>query len=156
MTMFKKIIFISCVFISFVLVGCSNDQVSKDTQKSEEINIDKAIIDDSKIVFDTLQDAMDRTVQYGNTSDFGTLSSREYDEKVGFYLDEEHYFGHNMNQDKYTKEENELIELTINASTSYLEYVKSELIGDTAAKEQIIESFNRDMDSINKIINSSR
>jgi hypothetical protein len=153
----KNILWISIMLISVLMFGCSNTQVSKeDTKEIQTVDIDDAILKDTKIVYENLQDAMDRTVQYGSTSDVGVLSNQQYDEKISFYLDEDHYSGFLVNNEQYSDDEYELIELTSNATTSYLEYVKSVLIGDTDAKEQVLESFNRDMDSINTIINKAR
>lgn len=146
-----------CFFLSVIMLGCSNSEVSKNEEKEiVAFEIKKEILQDTKVVYDTLSDAMNRTVQYGTTSDFGVLSTEEYDEKIAFYTNEEHYFGYTMHKDEYSADEYELIDLTSNASMNYLEYVKSELIDDEAAKEQVVKTFNRNMDSINKILNNAR
>jgi hypothetical protein len=144
------------IFIGvLIFAGCSNEKGVADMQKEKEdetsLNIDKEILEDSKEVAGNLQYAMDQFVQYGTE-----LSDEEYERQIGFLLDEDHYFGLSMNEDKYTKEEYELLELTVSASRNHLEYMKSDFIGDEVVKEQVLKSFNRTMDTINATLNKAK
>ncbi|QHA36883.1 hypothetical protein D5E69_14365 [Rossellomorea marisflavi] len=147
----KKLIVLIAILFA-MLVGCSNESSALEAKGAE---IREEIVADSEKVYDTLQDAMNRTVQYGAKRDFGVLTTEEYEENVQFFLDEDHYFGYKMKKEEYTDDEYRLLKAVADSTMTYLEYVQAEILGDEASKEQVLKSFNRNMDRANGLLNTN-
>lgn len=137
-----------------VLIGCSNEKeaadVSEDrpapTPVTNTTTIDKKILQDTKIISDILQEAMDYRVINGETE-------KKYEKQMDFFFDKEHYYGLTVNEDKYSPEEYALLIQANKIYTDYFEYIIADIKNDELAKEQIMLSFNRTMDTINATLN---
>jgi hypothetical protein len=135
--------------LGLMSAGCGNEPKETSSVKAKESSEVKVVEkirpklkEDIRILHDNLQKAMRDTITLGNTSDFGSLSQAEYDEKINFIMAEDKYFGYAVKTDEYTDEEIAVLDDASDATMLYLSFLKSDILGNTSDKELQRSEFN--------------
>lgn len=157
----KKLALILIPFVIFGLLVC-NDKTSKHEVKKEpkqeetskkETTADKApeigqeFLNDVQTFRDNIKTAMDDIVLYDIWKDFGSLTEKQYDEKIDFLFDK-----WKPDQIKSNEAETNIFEACNNLALDYLNYVKNTALEETDKADYAKNNFQEDLKKLDDLL----
>ncbi|WP_077616841.1 hypothetical protein [Caenibacillus caldisaponilyticus] len=153
----KKLYLLFIPFLILGMVACSdkssqtngekNTDAKQTTKQTEEINIDQDFLNDVVNFRDDIKNAMDDLVLYDTWKDVGSLSDKEYEEKIESFFDK-------WSTDKIdgNAEEARIVDICNDLILKYLEYVKDSLAGQKDKADYALDIFKSDLNQLDSII----
>jgi hypothetical protein len=154
----KKLPLILIPFLLIGLLACNDQSTSKNDakEKTKQENkaaseskpkIDEEFLNDVQTFRDNIKTAMDDFVLYDIWKDVGSLTEKQYDEKIDFLFDK-----WKPDQIKSNGAETNILEACDDLALDYLNYVKSTALEETDKADYAKNNFQEDLKKLDDLL----